>query len=205
LIKLGLIDEIMLEDAMESVEQSRKEGLQEAKDRMLPRSNRKKESTAAVDSTATSSVNTDEPREDKKEGESEPDVTMDDPDREPASAEEKALLKEIEDVERELANAYSRQEQLVSDLSLARQRSLGPLLCNPFTMDEASKSQQVAWLATAIRKEKSRMGSTGNKRKIVTAVDLYVSVLAYVHYDYALKISLGWFHPQTRTQRQHRK
>lgn len=184
LIRLGLIDEIMLEDAMESVEQSRREGLQEAKDRMHPRSNRKKDSTA-VDLTAAFTVTPDELREDKKEGDSEADVTMDDPDREPASAEEEALLKEIEEVERELANAYTRQEQVVSDLSLERQRALGPLLCNPFTIDEASKSQQASWLATAIRKEKGRMGSTGNKRKIVTAVDLYVSALATVHSSFA--------------------
>jgi hypothetical protein len=46
----------------------------------------------------------------------------------------------------------------------------GPFLQNPFS--DVSQKQQDNWLTAVIRKEKAKMGSTGNKRKILNSADL---------------------------------
>eukprot|EP00977_Amphora_coffeiformis_P024776 scaffold17151_cov160-Amphora_coffeaeformis.AAC.4 len=65
------------------------------------------------------------------------------------------------------------QEDAEATVALADARIAalgGPMLCNPFPLD--SKGTQANWMSLAVRKEKTRMGSTGNRRKIVGAADL---------------------------------
>lgn len=155
LVRLGLIDEIMLKEALEAVEVSRKEGLKEAKEKLDNKgSSPKKEPESQA---------SEEAKDDKA------DAAMEE-DREPPTEEELALLKELKQAEAEYEAAKEEDRKATLELANARIRDLGPFLCNPFADDE--KSQLSSWLATAVRREKTRMGSTGNKRKIVTAIDL---------------------------------
>lgn len=67
-----------------------------------------------------------------------------------------------------------KEEDKAASVALADVRIslLGTLACNPFANFEGSFSHQESWIAAAVRKEKAKMGSTGNKRKIVTAADI---------------------------------
>lgn len=179
LTKLGLIDEIMFHRAVESLRQSRLEGLQEAKEKFEGRQQskiqngdkKKDDQDSRAVSPVLSSINGDEGREEKKDHE----VGLDDAqclDMEPPSETEKELRAKVESLISELEAAKEEDRDATKALANARIYDLGPFLCNPFHDDESGKSQEASWLATAVRKEKTRMGSTGNKRKVVTALDL---------------------------------
>ena len=72
----------------------------------------------------------------------------------------------VEVLEEELEEAISEDAEAAVALADARIAGLGgPMLCNPFPLD--SKVHQGNWMSIAVRKEKARMGSTGNRRKIV--------------------------------------
>jgi Bromodomain len=184
LLKLGLIDEIMLERSMEAVQQAREEGLQEAKSKL---ENRTKGSSATSSSEVTTkkreeNVPSDEPApspsaaNDEENGEEKKgaleEATQSLSDREPASSEETEVRAEMEALLSKLVEFKEEERSVINELANARMYDLGPFLCNPFLEDESGKSQEQAWLSLAVRKEKTRMGSTGNKRKVVTAVDL---------------------------------
>jgi len=207
LTKLGLIDEIMFDTAVDSVKTSRADGFKEAKDKMeakirikprvenppvvVEKSNvppavveksddrpvvvEKSDGLPVVDgavSPVPSSVNEDRGKEEKK-GIEESEAKEESDEREPSSEKEDELRKRYEAllVEYEAAKEEDRLQSIA--LANARIRLLGHFLCNPFHDDDSpGKSQLSSWLITAVRKEKTRMGSTGNKKKIVTAVDL---------------------------------
>jgi hypothetical protein len=99
------------------------------------------------------------------------DVDVDD-DREGESPEEEELRRKIEAVKEELEEARAEEREATSNLADARLSCVGPSLCNPFHDKDSHYSQQLSWLTTVIRKEKARMGSTGNKKKVITAVNL---------------------------------
>jgi Bromodomain len=179
LTKLGLIDEFMFHRAIESVQQARLEGLQEAKDKLEARhqskahnSDKKKdEADSRAVSPVPSSANGEEGWDEKKDTEE----GMDDAhcsDKEPPSETETELRARVESLMSELEAVNEEARNAAVALANARIYDLGPFLCNPFHDDESGKSQEASWLATAVRKEKTRMGSTGNKRKVVTALDL---------------------------------
>lgn len=88
------------------------------------------------------------------------------------SKRELELKERVVDLVEELNKARTDDRNAQLLLATSRIRALGMFLCNPFNDDETGKSQQASWLATAVRKEKARMGSTGNKRKVVTAFDI---------------------------------
>jgi len=92
--------------------------------------------------------------------------------REDETEEEHKLRNEIRAMKEDLEKARKKDREASIALANARLSCIGPFLCNPFQDRESHYPQQVQWLTTAIRKEKAKMGSTGNKRKIVTATDL---------------------------------
>ena len=96
----------------------------------------------------------------------------DEAETEEEAEEEKELRRKIEAAKEELEKARADDQDASIALADARLSCIGPFLCNPFQDKEAHYSQQVSWLTTVIRKEKAKMGSTGNKKKIVTATDL---------------------------------
>ena len=182
LLKLGLIDEIMLERSMEAVQQARVEGLQEAKSKLEQRNRnssntsseaaKKREDPSLDDAAPSPSPANEEENGDEKKGSLVDESMPSMPDREPASSEETELRSEMESLLSKLVEVKEEERNVINELANARIYDLGPFLCNPFLEDESGKSQEQSWLSLAVRKEKTRMGSTGNKRKVVTAVDL---------------------------------
>lgn len=117
-----------------------------------------------VDDEASSE--TGEDAESKKEG------VKFDPNRESESNQEKELRAKI-DALREKVDVAQNEAQVVSaNLTEARIAALGPFFSNPFDDVEETKTNQHTWLSTIVRKEKSKMGNTGSKRKVVSAADL---------------------------------
>lgn len=178
LTKLGLIDEIMYLRAIEAVQMSRLEGLKDAKDRLegktpVKSSEKKKGSESQPASRAPSPIIDGEAAktEEKKDAD-EATAEVLDPDREPPSDREVELRAKLDALKAELHTAQEEDHRAAIALANDRIHDLGPFLCNPFLDEETGKSMQASWLATAVRKEKTRMGSTGNRKKVVTAVDL---------------------------------
>jgi len=178
LTKLGLIDEIMYLRAIEAVQVSRLEGLKDAKDRLEGKTpvkspEKKKGSESQPASRAPSPMMDGEvtKTEEKKDADGDKEEIFD-PDREPPSAGELELRAKLDALKAELHSAQEEDHKAAIALANDRIHDLGPFLCNPFLDEETGKSMQGSWLATAVRKEKTRMGSTGNRKKVVTAVDL---------------------------------
>lgn len=86
---------------------------------------------------------------------------IDETDMEPPSERELYLRKRVQELMEDLQEVTEENQEAAVTLADARIQLLGPCLCNPFRLDEASKAQQLSWMATAIKKEKMRMGSTG--------------------------------------------
>ena len=159
LIKLGLIDEIMAESALEAVETARIEGLAEAKGKLHGKKRMKKGADPGTPEEA-SSPQTDGTNEVNESG------------QESLPEKEKELLDRVASLRVQLKEAKAEDQEAAIELANARIDLIGSFLCNPFYDSEGSVSHQASWLATAVRKEKTKMGSTGNKRKVVTATDL---------------------------------
>lgn len=181
LLKMGLIDEIMLEKSMETMQLVQNEAKLKLEGRTPSRGPQNNESKKRDDSdgggefspSALSTPNGDDHREDRKVSEEGLDESLQSmSDREPATEEETQMRAKLETLLAELTQAKEADRAAIVNLANARIYDLGPFLCNPFLDDEAGRSQEQSWLSIAVRKEKTRMGSTGNKRKVVTAVDL---------------------------------
>lgn len=187
LIRLGLIDEVMFEDGMTALKESREQARQKAMEKLEAKKSTKKEDTSKeVTTPSQSTAPSPEPlatisendlegahaEEEKKETQEEMEAEEVEDDREAESEEEKVWRSKVEALRDQLETVQEDNREAAIELFDARIRVLGPLLCNPFQNDETSRTQQLSWLATAVRKEKSKMGSTGNKKKIVTALDL---------------------------------
>jgi hypothetical protein len=106
---------------------------------------------------------TDESKDDEKEEAKE---------AEPSSQAETELRRQVEKLQQELAHLQAEDREASIALADARISTMGPFLINPFHERGPALTQELQWLTTAIRKEKTKMGSTGNKKKIVSATDL---------------------------------
>lgn len=95
-----------------------------------------------------------------------------DPNRESESEQEKELRAKIEALREKLDVAQNEAHVVSANLTEARIAALGPFFSNPFDDVEETKTNQHSWLSTIVRKEKSKMGNTGSKRKVVSAADL---------------------------------
>ena len=95
-----------------------------------------------------------------------------DPNRESESEQEKELRAKIEALREKLDVAQNEAQVVSANLTEARIAALGPFFSNPFDDVEETKTNQHTWLSTIVRKEKSKMGNTGSKRKVVSATDL---------------------------------
>lgn len=109
-----------------------------------------------------------------KEGKEEEKIApaMAEEEAEPVSPEEEELRKRVNELQEEMESLQTQEREAAISLADARIASLGPLLNNPFRNSELDETLQMSWLATVIRKEKSKMGSTGNKKKVVNITDL---------------------------------
>ena len=181
LLKMGLIDEIMFEKSIETMRQVQNEAKLKLVDGRTPiRGQQNGESkkrdvpdAGDISPSILSTPNGDDNREDRKGSEEGLDESLQSmSDREAANEEETKLRAQLDTLLAELKDAKEADRAAIVQLANARIYDLGPFLCNPFLDDEAGKSQEQSWLSIAVRKEKTRMGSTGNKRKVVTAVDM---------------------------------
>ena len=198
LIKLGLIDEIMFQSSQESCAAAKLEGLAEVKGKIESIKKQRQEARARhlQRLKEKSRENDDDNKQNRpiivrvKEGQAiEPDdsdVIDDDDrersigeneqqgseDRESATEKEEQTRKKIKTLREAYEVRLAESRATAIALADARIASIGPFLGNPFHDVEGSVSLQKNWLATVVRKEKAKMGSTGNRRKIVTATDL---------------------------------
>jgi hypothetical protein len=159
LVQLGLIDEIMFDNAFKAIRKARAEGLQEAKEKMEskirakpPQPRVEKIESALADGTMSPAPSVNENGEvvESKVAE-ESAVKEEEDDREPPSEREKYLRNKYEELQVDLEAA--KEEDRVQAIALANARIdiLGRFLCNPFRDDDTSgKSQQASWLATAV-------------------------------------------------------
>jgi len=90
--------------------------------------------------------------------------------RETISNEEEELQSKVQQLLLEYEEAYETSQKSFLQISNERILAQNKFLCSPFI--SADEQQQISWLAALIRKEKVKMGSTGNKRKVLTATDL---------------------------------
>jgi hypothetical protein len=178
LLSLGLIDEIIYEEALKTVQKSREEGLSEARDR-IDAANKKRRDDRAKEKTRQSARYSMDSRidddgtnaESKGIGDSEKggDVSMDTDDQaEAPSAREVQLREKLEELKKELADAKKTSRSVSVDLARARISTISPFAANPFLCGADATSQEMSLMAAAVKKEKSKMGNTGNKRKVVT-------------------------------------
>ena len=158
--KLGLIDEEIAIRAMEALETGRKE-----KAAIEAKGIKKKK--PGVEEVRTDMYSLLEEFEKDQE---DPDAL--DSDAEPYSEEENLLRERIATLKEEYAQADKADEDAATALIDARVALMGPMATNPFPNFQTSAKDQASFLGVAVRKEKTKMGSTGNKRKIVLPTDL---------------------------------
>ena len=161
LIKLGLVDEIIVEQANE-VLKTWQEDVMEGKVKLDSKKRAKPRAASEEDG------------EDKDESKHADDKDSEEAadDAESVSGEEKDLRDRATALREELATLKEEDKAAAVALADARIGIMGKFMCNPFGDSEGCSSHQISWMAAAVRKEKTKMGSTGNKRKIVTATDL---------------------------------
>jgi len=160
LTKLGLIDEEIVVRALEALDVGRKEKAAiEAKG-----SKKKKGGDDDVRTDLYSLL------EEFEKDQEDPDAL--DSDAEAYNEEENLLRERVAALKAEYAVADKEDEDAATALIDARVALMGPMATNPFPNSETSTNNQASFLGVAVRREKTKMGSTGNKRKIVLPTDL---------------------------------
>ena len=183
LIEFGLIDEIMLESSMEALEDARKESLADIRERVdgkqkQRQKDKEKHKPIIVRVRNGVAVDFDKIFKNEEYSESLSLSHIDNPDE-----RERALEERVKDLINQYEDRHKKSLQIASELAEARTSMIGSFLANPLPNNESSLNQQSAWLATVVRKEKAKMGSTGNKRKVVTATDLVERNSTFFNHD----------------------
>ena len=173
LIKLGLIDELMYERALDSIAAARVEGVNEVKEKMEILKRQRQEARARhVQKMKEQSDVSGSPRSkngDEKGGIVDGEEKSNSKAAEEATGKERRLREKADTLLKTFQNRVKESKMLSISLADARIHAAGRFLSNPFYGDQV---QQKTWLLSVIKKEKSKMGSTGNKRKIVTPTDI---------------------------------
>ena len=181
LVKLGMIDEIIMEMGLKALQEAREQGLRDAKKN---KKNNKPGKTNATPDTPRmmdgSEKNTDGSEMRVVEGEhntvettTADEASSTTPSREPPTEEEISLRDRVENLKKELEELQAINQQAEGELSQSRTNALGLFFCNPFQNKEVFETSQLQnWLALAVKSEKTKMRSTGNRKKVVTATDI---------------------------------
>jgi hypothetical protein len=159
LTKLGLVDEVIVDRAMETLETARE----------------------TTEFTSTKTAKEEAYEQEAVEDDENPETL--DPDAEPYSKKEIILRERLEVLKKEYGEAFAGDNALAAELADARVSLIGPGACNPFPDGESSTQNQASFLAVAVRREKNKMGSTGNKRKVVNISDLLERGNTFVNPD----------------------
>ncbi len=173
LISLGLIDEVIYEAALKSLQKSREDGLAEAREK-IDLANRIRREARAKEKNRLPKGSGQE--EDEKKGDDEFDAKSksetSENESDPPSLHEIELRMKLEELEQVLLEAKSQSKAACENLTSLRISTLSPFASNPFLCTEESLAQEMNWLSAAVKKERSRMGYTGNRRKIVTPASI---------------------------------
>lgn len=155
LLSLGLIDEVMYAAALRSLQRAREDGFDGV-------------SSAAGKKRSRESVGGGAGGDDKGQGADMGDGDgAKEPGREDPCPEELELRARLAEVKAELEGARGRSRAASLALASARIAAISPFAANPFACGDDPSSAEAAWLAAAMKKEKTKMGNTGNKKKIV--------------------------------------
>jgi hypothetical protein len=163
---------------MNTVEKSREEALLEARERVESVSKKKREDKKVKHGHATrhstdglaeeSQVANGEGKDtEQPDNVGEIEVKEEDP-SEPPSEQELELLEKLAKLKKELADAQTESKSMAVNLARARISTISPFAANPFLCGEDAAAQDQSLMTAAMKKEKSKMGNTGNKRKVVT-------------------------------------
>ena len=175
LVALGLVDEEILASAYKILDKSREEGIAGAKARLEAIKEQRKQARARhkirSKGESTGSIHgKSRMKGDDEEGSTVASLGSEDDGRESCSPEEEEHRLQFNNLKTQYEDLLNISRETTNALCDVRLSSIGPLVSNPFK--NTSESQQSQWLSTIVRKEKSRMGPTGNKRKIVSSTDL---------------------------------
>mmetsp|Transcript_26902 Transcript_26902/g.55459 ORF Transcript_26902/g.55459 Transcript_26902/m.55459 type:complete len:2488 (+) Transcript_26902:443-7906(+) len=173
LISLGLIDEVIYDAALKSLHKTREDGLAEAREKIDLANKIRREARAKEKKRLCKDG---EQEENEKKGEVEVDAkskseTSEDESEAP-SLHEIELRMKLTELEGVLLAAKRQSKAACENLTSVRISTLSPFASNPFFCNEESHSQEMNWLSAAVKKERSRMGYTGNRRKIVTPASI---------------------------------
>ena len=159
LLALGLIDEIIYEVALKALLTSREVGF-EFKDKFDVVNKRRGEDKVKPkgDSLMSKVIG-------MESNQKTDDYAME---RIDLSPEEIELRKKLKDMHEKLEASKNRSKAASLTLANARIATISPFAANPFLCREDSATVESSWMAAAIKREKAKMGNTGNKRKIVT-------------------------------------
>ncbi|CAJ1952558.1 unnamed protein product, partial [Cylindrotheca closterium] len=158
--KLGLVDEFVVENGLKAMSTKMEDLKDDDVVESLKHENVEEENSQSAGSHGS------------KTGCEQLSEMNEDIDAEKLSPAEMELKVHVARLKENLKNQNGEDKTASMALADVRISLLGTLACNPFTNFEGSISHQESWIAAAVRKEKSKMASTGNKRKIVTAADI---------------------------------
>ena len=171
LLSLGLIDEVMYEAAMKSLDASRNHGFNEVREKMdaynkKRRDDRTKEKVVDGDATKkdTDGASACDADNDGDQANAEKIEVA----KEDYSTEEVELRKKLAEMQKKLEVTKKRSKAASFSLANVRIATISPFAANPFLCREESAAIEKTWFAAAVKKERALMGNTGNKRKIVT-------------------------------------
>ena len=171
LLSLGLIDEIMFGAALLELQSAREEGFNEVKDK-LDAVNKKRRDDRAKDKQRRSDRNSVEGDDDMSQGtdvDGAPNMNKMESDKgdkwKDTPPEEIELREKLSELQNNLEDAKKRSKAASLNLANAQIATISPFAANPFLSRDISL--ETSWLAAAIKKERVKMGNTGNKRKIV--------------------------------------
>ena len=169
---LGLIDEEIMRDAMHTLTNVRDQGLSEAKQRYTAAREQRKVARSRKQSheggTNKSNIINDSVAPNGG-------IITDEEDNmtEVATAEEEELLEAYTSMLDEHALLLADSKDMNDILCNTRaSQNVAPFCNTPFSKVNSTVAQQEQWLAAVVKREKMRMGHTGNKRKIVSCCDL---------------------------------
>ncbi|CAJ1940739.1 unnamed protein product [Cylindrotheca closterium] len=158
--KLGLVDEFVVENGLKAMSTKMEDLEDDNVVESLKHENVEEENSQSAGSHGS------------KTGCEQLSESNEDSDAEKLLPAEIELKVHVARLKENLKNQNGEDKAASMALADVRISLLGTLACNPFANFEGSISHQESWIAAAVRKEKTKMASTGNKRKIVTAADI---------------------------------
>lgn len=158
---------------MDTVDKSREKAFAEARERIESANKKRREDRSKVKHghATRQSSDTVVEKDDKSTDDNTEDVKqnpVEENTSEPPSERELELREKLDRLKKELDDAKRKSRLASVDLSRARISKISPFAANPFDCGPDAASQDQSLVTAAVKKEKSKMGNTGNKRKVVT-------------------------------------